>query len=274
MIDVGTQTMDKDDCHQKCEQNAIVMRHGDRLDNVEPLWVSTAARPWDPPLAEAGRIRAFSTGRQIRNNPSFQINRVFVSPFLRCVQTAVEVICALCAINDDPLNMTGDGLVVDPSKVKVSIEYGLCEMMNKEAIRRIAVPKDGIWSFNISELEAMFPAGTVDYTVERVYQELPQWEETVLGAHTRYERVIRSLADKYPSENLLLVTHGEGVGVSVSAFFEGTTVYEVDYCAYSHLRRPISKENKFFNGGNFELLTNISQTGISYYPLPAITDDV
>lgn len=39
--------------------------------------------------------------------------------------------------------------------------------------------------------------------------QLPQWEETVTGSRTRYEQTIKALADKYPSENLLLVTHGK-----------------------------------------------------------------
>lgn len=55
---------------------------------------------------------------------------------------------------------------------QVSIEFGLCEMMSREAIRLELAPKDGNWGFNVSELEAMLPAGTVDTTVERVYQEV------------------------------------------------------------------------------------------------------
>src|ERR1044072_4486328 len=67
-------------------QNVVVMRHGDRIDNFEPTWVSTAARPWDPPLVQAGKVRACKTGLRLRLSLGFSINRVFVSPFLRCVQ--------------------------------------------------------------------------------------------------------------------------------------------------------------------------------------------
>lgn len=44
-------------------------------------------------------------------------------------------------------------------------------MINREAIRS-GFPQDGNWGFNISELEAMLPAGTVDSTVEHVYKEV------------------------------------------------------------------------------------------------------
>jgi len=55
---------------------------------------------------------------------------------------------------------------------QVSIEYGLCEMLNREAIRRVSVPKDGNFGFNIAELHALLPAGTVDRAVKPVYEEV------------------------------------------------------------------------------------------------------
>ncbi|XP_055962408.1 uncharacterized protein LOC126687960 [Mercurialis annua] len=252
--------MDNDSAKRhQLSQYVVVMRHGDRLDNFDPLWTSTALRPWDPPLVEAGRIRAFSTGKNLKSRLCFPIHRVFVSPFLRCVQTASEAVSALCAGED--------GAAADTSKIKVNIEYGLCEMLNTQAIRHDVAPRDGNFSFNISELEALLPPGSVDHTVEPVYPELPKWEETVAGSRTRYEHVFKALADKYPSENLLLVTHGEGVGVSVSAFLTDVTVYEVDYCAYSELRRPILEEERKYTAGEFEVLTKSGQTGIGYCSL-------
>lgn len=100
-------------------QHVVVMRHGDRIDSMVPLWIATAKRPFDPPLAEPGKVRAFCTGRKLRNNLGFPIHRVFVSPFLRCIETASEAIRGLCAINDDPLEMTSDNITIDPSKIKV-----------------------------------------------------------------------------------------------------------------------------------------------------------
>ncbi|CAJ1948145.1 unnamed protein product [Sphenostylis stenocarpa] len=248
-------------------QNVVVMRHGDRMDNFEPMWVATATRPWDPPLIQQGRARAFATGRSFRKILPFTLNRVFVSPFLRCVQTAAEVVVALSAVCDDdrPNNLTGDGVLIDPSKIKVSVEHGLCEMMSRAAIRLEAVPKDGNWGFDIPEIEAMLPAGTVDKNVERVYKTLPQWEEDPnLHTRPRYKQIVKDLADKYHTENLLLVTHGEGVGVAYSSFVKGVEVYEVDYCGYVQLRRPIFKKDQSFTAGEFEALVHNGQTGVKY----------
>ncbi|RVW62377.1 hypothetical protein CK203_062127 [Vitis vinifera] len=168
----------------------------------------------------------------------------------------------------------------------VSIEFGLCEMMSREAIRLELAPKDGNWGFNVSELEAMLPAGTVDTTVERVYQELPQYEEGVPGSRIRYEKVIQALQinslqktccwshmglqDAFVSVALTLNLVGR-CWVSISAFMKDATVYEVDYCAFSTLKKTIFfGNNESFTAGNFQALTKHGQTGISYYPLSPI----
>ncbi|PPS00202.1 hypothetical protein GOBAR_AA20466 [Gossypium barbadense] len=114
--------------------------------------------------------RAFRTGRTFRTILPFQIHRVFVSPFIRCVQTASEVVAALCAVDVEAnAKSSTDVIKFDPSKVKVSIECGLCEMLNKEAIRVDVAPKDGNFGFDIPLLENMFPIGTLDPSLERVY---------------------------------------------------------------------------------------------------------
>ncbi|KAK9749184.1 hypothetical protein RND81_02G107800 [Saponaria officinalis] len=255
----------------KFDQNVIVMRHGDRRDNFDPTWVNTAARPWDPPLVDEGRARAYRTGLELRNSLGFPINRVFVSPFLRCVQTASEAVAALCTAD----NGGARGSPIDPSKVKVSIEYGLCEMLNDAAIRPHLVPKDGLFTFDISELETMLPAGTVDTSAEKIYSEMPKWGEAVTASRGRYEHIIQALADKYPSENLLLVTHGEGVGTSVSTFMKDADVYEVNYCAYSHLRRSVNfGDGGSYTAGNFQLLTVPHITGIGFLTQSSLADGV
>ncbi|XP_028796037.1 uncharacterized protein LOC114751548 [Neltuma alba] len=146
----------------------------------------------------------------------------------------------------------------------VSVELGLCEMMSREAISPALAPKDGNWGFDIAEREAILPAGTVDKNAKRMYKELPKWEEPVLGTRARYEQVINDLADNYHTENLLLVTHGEGIGVALAALLKNAIVYEVDYCAYVELKRPIFKEDQSFTAGEFEVLTRSGQTGIGF----------
>lgn len=88
----------------------------DRIDNFEPSWAITADKKWDPPLVEAGKTRAFNTGRKLRENLGFPIHRVFVSPFLRCLQTAAGVVSGLCSELDDPTR-------IDITKLKVTLYF-------------------------------------------------------------------------------------------------------------------------------------------------------
>lgn len=246
------------------EQHVVVMRHGERRDNVEPLWAARASRRWDPPLTDDGKAYAFKEGRHFLGRYNFSINRVIVSPFLRCLQTANEVVSALRAVDYDPTAMlSSSDVTIDPSKIKVSVEYGLCEMMNSIAIRPEMAPKDGDFGFDVSRCEASLPAGTIDHSTQMVYNELPKWEETVTEARTRYIRVIKALADKYPSENLLLVTHGEGVGTAFSSFKQGCVVYDLDYCGTVHAKRDIflGQNQSFTAAGD---LSYVGHSGILF----------
>lgn len=45
-------------------------------------------------------------------------------------------------------------------------------MMNSRAIKPDVAPKDGIFSFDISNCEAQLPAGMVDDSVEQIYKEV------------------------------------------------------------------------------------------------------
>ncbi|CAM0149522.1 unnamed protein product [Urochloa decumbens] len=256
-------------------QRVVVMRHGDRLDQAEPIWPANKPRPWDPPLTDAGLLRAWTVGKRIRAAADgWAVHRVLVSPFLRCRQTAARAAAALCAVPDDAALLAIEDAAhvpLDTSRIKVSIEYGLSEMMNTQAMGSIVgrvAPAVKSWFPDLPELEAVFPAGTIDHSAEPIYPEVPKWEESILEARSRYASVIRALADKYPHENLLLVTHGEGVGASVSYFEMGLEVYDVEYCAYSVLERQVAMKPGDEQGtGSFKVLTKSGTTGIQYAPV-------
>ena len=100
-------------------QHLFVMRHGDRWDDANRSWVHSAPRPWDPPLTDQGKRRARDVGIRLRNE-GWNITRVFCSPFLRCAQTASEVVAALCALDDNTSHDTSAlDIAIDPSRVKV-----------------------------------------------------------------------------------------------------------------------------------------------------------
>ncbi|XP_057873818.2 uncharacterized protein LOC131079794 [Cryptomeria japonica] len=106
------------------------MKHGERMDNYDPQWAESEPRPWDPPLTDDGKLQAWRTGQKLRREGG-NITRVFCSPFLHCVQTAAEVVTALCVTDDHANAPSSKDVVIDPSKVKVSIEIGLCDVRIK-----------------------------------------------------------------------------------------------------------------------------------------------
>ncbi|KAJ7539694.1 hypothetical protein O6H91_11G105500 [Diphasiastrum complanatum] len=235
-------------------QNLFVMRHGERLDDADPSWVLKASRPWDPPLTERGKLQALAVGQRLRKE-GWQISRILCSPFLRCVQTAAEVIKGLSEEGETA-----------PLKPKVSLEYGLGEVMNSIAIRN--PPRShatASWLLEVSELLSMLPADTIDASAESMWPKLPAWQESIENAHFRYAKTFQEAADKFPEDNVLCVTHGEGVGLSVSQL-QKEIVYAVNYCAYSHSQRPILEYSPGgkLRAGKFELLTESGSSGVLF----------
>ena len=117
-------------------QRVIVMRHGDRLDQAEPIWPANKPRPWDPPLTDAGLLRAWTVGKRIRAAAAadgWAVHRVLVSPFLRCRQTAARAVAALCAVPDDAALLAIEdaaNVPLDTSRLKVRSKEISCRCMN------------------------------------------------------------------------------------------------------------------------------------------------
>lgn len=53
--------------------------------------------------------------------------------------------------------------------------------------------------------------------------------------------------------------------MAISSFIKGAKVYEIEYCAYVELRRPIfQKAQNLYTAGNFKVLTHTGETGICF----------
>ena len=56
--DLQTVRQDPEVPAERPQQYLITMRHGQRLDDIEPDWRLTTDRPWDPPLSPEGLRQA------------------------------------------------------------------------------------------------------------------------------------------------------------------------------------------------------------------------
>mmetsp|Transcript_7096 Transcript_7096/g.14338 ORF Transcript_7096/g.14338 Transcript_7096/m.14338 type:complete len:314 (-) Transcript_7096:154-1095(-) len=77
----------------------IIMRHAERRDYVDKLWLRKeiqGGRPWDAPLTDKGKVMAVNAGNAIRSFLDTHglppVTRALTSPLVRCVET-----CALAA---------------------------------------------------------------------------------------------------------------------------------------------------------------------------------
>lgn len=63
----------------------FIARHGERIDHVDRTWRATAERSHDPFLTRIGILQAAALGKRLMSE---NITQIYVSPFLRTLQTA------------------------------------------------------------------------------------------------------------------------------------------------------------------------------------------
>ena len=157
-------------------QRIWIVRHGNREDFQNPGWSRTALRPFDPALSADGETQAKEVGLSLRGE---HIHRVLASPFLRTIQTASHIADAL--------------------DLPVCLEPGIGEILPNVQSTPQLLPED--------ERRQRFPRIDDKYTA---INELP-YPETSEEGHERAAIAARTLTDRFPAQNLLMVTHGAPV---------------------------------------------------------------
>jgi hypothetical protein len=116
-LSCGSNSTGSDESPDPFVQNLFVLCHGEQVKYMDAQ--SGAARPWDPALTEKGKMQAWRVGRKIRLE-DWNVTRLVTSPFLRCVQTAVEVIAGLCLLPQSVEGSeSGNGSPAPVSTIKV-----------------------------------------------------------------------------------------------------------------------------------------------------------
>lgn len=161
-------------------QTIWIVRHGNREDFLDPNWHKNAERPHDPSLSPDGEKQAHEVGLSLQDQP---VNRIFASPFLRTMQTA----SAIAEVLDLPVHLepglgeTLPGLTEPPSLLGVT--------ERRERFQRLTSAHEPVH--------------------QRTYPESE--EESFL----RTAETIQALADRYPGENLLFVSHASPIAGAV-----------------------------------------------------------
>ena len=204
----------------------FVARHAARVDYAERdagnNWTAKAERPWDPPLTAEGTRQGLALGagcaaaaQRLEVPP---VTRVVSSPFVRAIQTAAAAARAL-------------------GVSEVAVEPGMAEIMSDKWFGHWAVAgADSTWGGpqtkgpQPARPEAATPAGGLiadpavhagatlgaDVAISAqppavAFEELSYIEaspETYDLMRPRVERTLRALAERWPGESVLVISHG------------------------------------------------------------------
>jgi broad specificity phosphatase PhoE len=193
---------------RRVEQIIWLLRHAERLDEVDPTWAKTASRPFDPPISEKGVKQAQQTAKYLKEK-NFRIDRIISSPFLRCMQTAHEI----SLFFNKP----------------ICIEPGVCEWLK------------GSWFTAVPTFDYTHPSEAHHYTIDSEYQAFCRelhYPESFDQMMRRYQTTIEHLANQYSQNQILIVTHGYGVQFMVECLCPtAEPIYRMPYACLSKLVR-------------------------------------
>lgn len=173
----------------------VVMRHGRRHDQGAVNWHETAAHPWDPPLSRNGRTEVLQTAENLKQ---YRFDVLVVSPYLRCLQTAVQILKVLESSPD----------------ITIVIDKGLSEVQSRDFLFRGQVPricdKVQLWIWKL-QTAGRFKAEAPALTNVKVSGSWPKMYEDPVGAEPRFEKTFQRITASYPEQNIIVITHGQAV---------------------------------------------------------------
>lgn len=180
-----------------------LVRHGNRLDFVQPEWFNRAVYRYDPPLCPQGQQQAQELGDRLQGET---IDHLFVSPFLRTVQTAYY-----CA---------------ERLKLMLKIEAGLGEWLNPD------------WLTSTPQLSPLAQKYRDFPLIDRHYSSLivPQYPENFAQMQRRSQWMMDQLITQF-SGNLLIVGHKHPLQAALAYLLQTEISGELDVCAVNQLQQ-------------------------------------
>lgn len=206
-----------------------IVRHGNRQDFEDPNWHRTAIRPYDPPLSEEGQEQARETGRRLIGE---EIDHIWSSPFLRCVETAQ--------------------LIAEEIDGSFKVEEGLSEWLNADWFSYKPDLRD------LQKLQQRFLRLDTRYQ-SAISATFPESRDTMLA---RISKAVDHLVGLV-NGSILLVGHGASVQGSVARLLNvdlaerGNLLVSIPCCSLAMLNRQ-GKSWSLELQGDTEHLSHVS----------------
>ncbi|GAX76546.1 hypothetical protein CEUSTIGMA_g3992.t1 [Chlamydomonas eustigma] len=216
---------EKESEHGNRVQSLVVIRHGKRLDSVNPNWQLTHKFSWDSPLSPRGMQECKVKANQLKG---LNFGLVAISPFTRCAQTASFLLPHL-KLDSDCQIMFHRGL----SEVHT---YGCLFIGPQGATNPTLCQRFAFWSWKrgreadvLKEFSAI--AGVeVQKSFAGKWPDMPEdWD----AAARRYASVTDELMELARGRNVLLVTHAEVVIQSISRLIPHAQCEAVDFLGHT-----------------------------------------
>lgn len=218
-----------------CQVRVVVMRHGERLDHLDPqLWAKSQAAkryPHDCPITDKGRRQATEVAQDLHHRLGDAFSLVVTSPYMRCVHTAVEVCRYL--------------------RLPLCIDAELGEIFGEMCFGSFKAP--GPPRRSAAEVEAFIPA---DIELIRplesaqgsaFFGDAPEWGESLDEARLRTVGRVEQYAARavrLRGASFILVTHADCVAACLTLALagqrnapKGRLVEKVNFCGYVLLER-------------------------------------
>ena len=215
------------------KRHVWVIRHGERADLADKKkWAAAVAaasssssegvRRYDPPLTRMGVLTAYVTGKSLSQmkTPGAVPQIVLCSPFLRCLQTAVQIArtCGGCPI---------------------AVEPALCEYISADLFGgELPGPMLSQEEFVARYCDSSFTPTFVDNSTWRVRDSVPQHWESRFDLQDRCRDMCAWLDSPVARmyESIAVVTHGTVI-VMAGMYMDESKPWpavETPYCCVTH----------------------------------------
>ncbi|KAL3136249.1 hypothetical protein ABBQ32_007258 [Trebouxia sp. C0010 RCD-2024] len=227
-------------------QHLVVMRHGERIDEIDKTWSAQAARPYDPYLTPKGEEQAKAVAEHLKE---YDIQRVYVSPFYRCLQTTIFAM---------------EGVKLPPEKW--TITCAVCEFLNPWIMVKKGgkLPEghinDWFWEKkSMPDFMASRLPKDIASQVKYGQQTFLRFPENLLNSRARYTKAFQDIADQAEGDNVLVVTHGDAVNSSVSRLMPWSIVYPVLHTGFTVAYRDQDQDGAW---GGWVLQSQSGENGV------------
>ncbi len=200
-------------------QTIWLARHANRLDFVHPEWFNTAPRRYDPPLSEDGLLQAEKLAQRLQTE---SIKHIFVSPFLRTIQTAYPL--------------------AEKLALPLKLDTGLGEWHNPDWMTE--KPE----THPRKELESLYPLIDWNYRSPLI----PQYPENLPQLEQRTKKTIENILANFHN-NLLIVSHSNSVLGIAQALLGSEVIINTPLCSLSKIVRSSTKTDLVLNGDTSHL---------------------